>query len=162
MNETLIKNWNRVVSPQDLVYFLGDFSFLGATKSRYILDSLNGKIYLIRGNHDRDILKDLCVSRFEWVKDYYYLKVQDSDGPDSKTQPVILCHYPILSWNKMGYGSWMLHGHTHANLLFDKTKRRYDVGVDNNYMQPVGYDKIKEIMSRVKFEPIDHHKEHTR
>ena len=29
MNETIVKNWNSVVDPEDEVYFLGDLAFAG-------------------------------------------------------------------------------------------------------------------------------------
>lgn len=158
MNDQIIKNWNRCVQVNDQVYVLGDVSFGNKTKTRELLNRLNGKIFLVRGNHDHDILKgEGCVERFEWVKDYYYLKVQDTDGPDGKIQPIILMHYPILSWNHMGYGSWMLHGHTHGSLLADPTKKRHDVGVDNNCMRPISYEQVKEIMKEKIFKPVDHH-----
>ena len=159
MNTRIIENWNRVINPDDHVYLLGDVSMSSRNRTKPLIDKLKGKIFLIRGNHDNDVLKQGCVERFEWVKDYYYLKVEDSDGPNGKIQPVILFHYPILSWNHINYGSWMLHGHCHGSLPFDKTKRRFDVGIDNNYMRPVSYEQVKEIMKQVKFEPIDHHKE---
>ena len=157
MNEVLIKNWNRVVNPQDHVYHLGDFAFANKTKTRYISDRLNGKIHLIRGNHDNDILKEPCASRFEWIKDYYYLKIEDIDGADGKCQPIILFHYPIQSWNHINYGVWHLHGHCHGSLPVDKNLKRHDVGVDSNSMRPISYEQIKEIMSKREFKPVDHH-----
>lgn len=159
MHEQIIKNWNRAVTPNDHVYLLGDVSFGSQEKTRNLLDRLNGKIYLIRGNHDNDILKDLCASRFEWIKDYYYLKVQDPDGRDGKIQPIVLCHFPFASWNRMGHGSWNLHGHCHGNLPVDKNLKRHDVGVDNNFMRPISYEEVKEIMKTRTFKPVDHHKE---
>jgi calcineurin-like phosphoesterase family protein len=52
MNETLIGNWNRVVSQDDIVFHLGDFCLGGSHEWTKILNRLNGKIYLILGNHD--------------------------------------------------------------------------------------------------------------
>ena len=155
MNETLIKNWNRAVNPYDHVYHLGDFGFGNKTKLRYILDRLNGKIHLIRGNHDNDVTKELCASRFEWIKDYYYLKIEDTDGPDGKHQPIILFHYPIQSWNHINHFSWHIHGHTHGNLAVATNLKRHDVGVDNNNMRPVTYERLKEIMSKKEL-PTNH------
>ena len=51
MNETLIANWNRVIGPNDTVFHLGDFCLGGAAEWTKVLDRLNGKIYLIMGNH---------------------------------------------------------------------------------------------------------------
>jgi calcineurin-like phosphoesterase family protein len=49
MNESLIKNWNNLVKPGDLVYHLGDVSF----KTDKFIHRLNGDIVLISGNHDK-------------------------------------------------------------------------------------------------------------
>jgi calcineurin-like phosphoesterase family protein len=55
MNETIAKNWNSVVSPEDTVIHLGDLSCgLQGRKDSLseLCRSLNGNIILIKGNHD--------------------------------------------------------------------------------------------------------------
>ena len=52
MNEVLIANNNMIVDSQGTVYHLGDFS-MSLTAVKKILPQLNGKHYLILGNHDR-------------------------------------------------------------------------------------------------------------
>ena len=52
MNETIISNWNNTVGQDDIVFHLGDFCLGGSAEWTKILDRLNGKIYLIMGNHD--------------------------------------------------------------------------------------------------------------
>lgn len=47
MDADLISRWNSVVSPKDIVYHLGDFGKYNNVKK------LNGKIYLICGNHEK-------------------------------------------------------------------------------------------------------------
>ncbi len=47
MTATIIKNWNSVVSKKDIVYHLGDFGDYNMIKR------LNGKVYLICGNHEK-------------------------------------------------------------------------------------------------------------
>lgn len=47
MTENLVKNWNSVVSKKDIVYHLGDFGDYNVIKR------LNGKVYLICGNHEK-------------------------------------------------------------------------------------------------------------
>lgn len=52
MNESLIKNWNDKVAPEDTVYFLGDFA-LNFNRTLETLPKLNfKKLYFINGNHD--------------------------------------------------------------------------------------------------------------
>ena len=52
MNEALIERWNAVVGPEDTVYHLGDF-FMGPRETVFLRKRLNGKIILIKGNHDK-------------------------------------------------------------------------------------------------------------
>jgi calcineurin-like phosphoesterase family protein len=52
MHIGLINNWNSVVSANDEVFILGDFSFRGVTRTNLILSQLNGRKILIQGNHD--------------------------------------------------------------------------------------------------------------
>ncbi len=51
MNDVMIANWNSVIGKDDTVFHLGDFCLGGAAEWTKILDRLNGKIYLIMGNH---------------------------------------------------------------------------------------------------------------
>ena len=53
MDEYMIKVWNERVSPNDEVYILGDFSWYKKEKTDEILARLNGKKYLVKGNHDK-------------------------------------------------------------------------------------------------------------
>ena len=60
MNETIIANWNKVVSERDIVYHLGDFALGDKSLIPNILRRLNGCIKVIMGNHDNlDIMLKL-------------------------------------------------------------------------------------------------------
>ena len=78
MNETIIKNWNSKVNYDDEIYILGDITISrSGLEANKILERLNGKKYLIKGNHDvyiDDI--EFNESYFEWIKDYYVLDYQ--------------------------------------------------------------------------------------
>jgi calcineurin-like phosphoesterase family protein len=64
MNETIIKNHNERVKPEDIVYFIGDFCFKNSIggkegeglpiKAEELVKKLNGKFIFIKGNHDRN------------------------------------------------------------------------------------------------------------
>ncbi|NMC60227.1 MAG: hypothetical protein GYA51_12725, partial [Candidatus Methanofastidiosa archaeon] len=51
--ELIIKNWNDLISPDETVLHLGDFSFGKRSNFDLLTEQLHGKIILIRGNHDR-------------------------------------------------------------------------------------------------------------
>lgn len=67
MNEVLIENWNRVISPGDTVFHFGDFCLGGSLEWTNVLDRLNGKIHLILGNHDMKNIRQGYINRFENV-----------------------------------------------------------------------------------------------
>lgn len=128
MDEALIKNWNSVVEPEDEVYHLGDVSLGNPSFLKSILERLNGKIYLIKGNHDRKTaLSPKCIGRFEWVKDYYEADFLIGE----KHTKLCMMHYPLASWNKMHYGSFHAYGHCHGNFEHKRVQNSMDVGLDN-------------------------------
>jgi calcineurin-like phosphoesterase family protein len=55
MNDEMILRWNLRVGPQDTVYHLGDFAFGNKDFVQCIRHQLNGRIVLVRGNHDRSV-----------------------------------------------------------------------------------------------------------
>jgi calcineurin-like phosphoesterase family protein len=148
MNEALIKNWNSCVSNTDQIYILGDFMFRASSADvENIISRLNGKKYLIKGNHDKFVEdRDFNRDNFEWIKDYHVLHYQ-------KTK-FVLFHYPIFEWDGYFGGSIHLYGHVHnsGNNIKEREKfkvlgkRALNVGVDVNNFCPISIEKIvKEI-----------------
>lgn len=67
MNRTLINNFNCFVHKDDTVYILGDIAHhLTIPQAENLIRKLNGKKYLIKGNHD----KNYDPSLFEDVRDF--------------------------------------------------------------------------------------------
>lgn len=165
MNNGLIENWNKCVSPEDTVYFLGDLFFLGRKRAVDILANLNGRIHWILGNHDKEhSKKDDILSRFESVDKLKRIRIKGFQevhgGIVEFDKKIVLCHFPLLSWEGMGGGSWHLHGHCHGSL--DKSLRgfRMDVGVDcHPEYRPFSLDEVEEYMASKTFEQVDHHNE---
>ena len=53
MEEEMIRHWNAKVSKKDHVFVIGDmFGGVNTTHAGEIVHALNGRIHLIRGNHD--------------------------------------------------------------------------------------------------------------
>ena len=143
MDQELIKRWNEKVSPLDIVYHLGDISLARPERTKEILDQLNGSIFLVKGNHDKSALS--YAKRFEWIKDYYELSVEDADAPNGR-QKIILFHYAMKVWRSSFRGTWHLYGHSHGHLFDDETSRSFDVGVDCHNYEPLSYDDVKAII----------------
>jgi calcineurin-like phosphoesterase family protein len=112
MSRRMIDIWNTKVSNDDLVIHLGDFSFYSKQRTMELIDRLNGDLLWIRGNHDPVDLPH-----------YDIFEMTAHCGTK-----VVMCHYPMLSWNGMHHGSIMLHGHTHGSAK--RASKRMDVGMD--------------------------------
>ena len=133
MNNTLIDNWNKTVKKEDQVYHLGDL-YLGPKQGlRNIISNLNGKIYLIKGNHDRLTNKsyeDLGITLLKNAPIYL------------DKYKVGLTHKPIPdSMLKKGYIN--IHGHIHEKKLEDI--------YDNNFTKNKHINVSADVL---KFKPI--------
>jgi calcineurin-like phosphoesterase family protein len=147
MNETLIANWNSVVGPDDIVFHLGDFCLGGSAEWTNILNRLNGKIYLIVGNHDIKNLRQGYYSLFEHIAMQMHIEVGK--------QKIYLNHCPFLCYGGAYRDTWQLFGHVHTskqNTGIDAPRlhmlfpTQYDVGVDNNNFTPVSFEQVKRII----------------
>lgn len=140
MDEYLIEKWNNKVNKNDEVYHLGDFAFAPSNRIREILNKLNGRIYLIWGNHDKEIKHNRSIQeKFIFCREYYSLKINNL--------PIILFHYPIAVWDRQHHGSIHFYGHIHSNLdnhhpLVVELKNAYNVGVDVNNFEPKTLEEI--------------------
>lgn len=130
-DSNLILKWNERVSDKDIVFHVGDFGF-NIDHNNYILDMLKGKKFLITGNHDKKSImnKDFC-SRWDRIYNTYHEIEVPFNGVETT---IVLCHYPLASFNKSFHGAFQLHGHIHStpeNRKIPKMKHRRDVGVDS-------------------------------
>lgn len=145
MTEGLINNWNSVVTANDLVYILGDFSFMGKRKTEEVLKRLRGKKILIKGNHDYYVKGDFDRSLFEEIVDYKEIKYNGKE--------IIMFHYPIAEWNGKLHGSIHLFGHIHSNTHEENCEVKpnsFNVGVDMNGRKPVALDYILDLMQKLE------------
>jgi calcineurin-like phosphoesterase family protein len=135
MNDEMVSRWNKVVSDEDDVFHLGDFSFY---EGQRFFPLLKGKKHLILGNHDNRKVIDL-----PWESRSHYKElVRVHEG---KPYKIILFHYPIEEWNGHFHGNSLhFHGHVHARPLKSNTSFRVDVGVDCFDFKPVTLSEILE------------------
>lgn len=110
MNEALVERWNSVVKPGDTVYVLGDMFWCDSEMAISVLDSLSGRIFLIKGNHDRCHTKKFTD---KFVKVAEYMEIKDNG------RNVVLSHYPIPCFKNHFYGWYHLYGHVHNSFEFN-------------------------------------------
>lgn len=127
MDEGMIHRWNSVVGETDIVYHLGDFTFeLGQEpRVRQIFERLNGRKYLILGNHDLGNKGRVhpTIAGLGWAAaPTYALEVRDEG------RRVYLAHYAHRIWPGKAHGGYHFFGHCHGNV--PGIDRSRDVGVD--------------------------------
>jgi len=158
MDEKIILNHNKIVGQDDEIYILGDIA-MNTKYGAKCLSRMNGKKYLLKGNHDR--VRAELLEQVRWVKDYYELWIQDQDAPHKK-QLIILCHYCFCVWNKKHWQAFHCFGHSHNSLPDDPDSLSIDVGVDAiayrfskdkgnldpNQYRPISYEELKKIMNK--------------
>lgn len=153
MNETLINNWNNTVPEDGIVFDLGDFAIGGSKVWNDALSRLNGKHYLILGNHDMKNYRESYSKYFELVTQQMYIQVDDVS--------IYLNHFPYLCFGgayREQHNVWQLFGHIHSgpnakegkdlNRLCMLFPTQYDVGVDNNDYKPVSFWQVKQIIEK--------------
>lgn len=113
MDAELIRRWNNKVTADDTVYILGDFLWTTREKGAVsIINKLNGRKILIKGNHETVLRNKKACECFEDIKDYAEIVVKLSDGTK---QRCVLSHYFIPFYNGHFRGAIHLHGHSHES-----------------------------------------------
>ena len=141
MDEHLLSAWNSRVRPNDTVYILGDLIFRSKVPVDSYLSRLRGKKHLIIGNHDKGWMKKTDMSE-HFVSVERFAEI--SDGQHKMT----LCHYPLMSWNHIAKGSYMIHGHIHNSRdamyfpLMRQMPNLLNAGVEINGYHPVKLDEL--------------------
>lgn len=142
MNNTIIKNFNSIITWEDDLYLLGD-NFLGELESGISLfNQLPGKIHLIWGNHDTDNRKEVMSKCYNVVETIGYAGMIKYNK-----YHFYMSHFPTCTTNFDDYKKSLkqrtlcLAGHTHSKELFEPCGS-YNVAVDAHNCFPVSIDKI--------------------
>jgi calcineurin-like phosphoesterase family protein len=131
MDAAMVARWNETVGPDDEVWHLGDFAVRqSAARMGELLDALAGAKHLVVGNNDGKATTALR----QWASVQHYAELE-ADGTW-----LILCHYPLRTWNRIGRGALNLHGHSHGRLA--PLPRQVDVGVDLWDFRPITLRQI--------------------
>jgi len=146
-DETLIDRWNSVVNEKDIVYHLGDFARVSKIEEMNgILKRLNGKIILVKGNHES--LSDSQYSSLVKNKTLYDFHSKGLLHTSIDKVKVVLSHYPILSWKGKYNGVPHFFGHIHSGVGcygLDKNlpiqRGSCDIGTDAWDFEPVELEK---------------------
>jgi calcineurin-like phosphoesterase family protein len=124
----LIRQWNEIIKPKDVVWILGDVAF--RTNLQYVKDmlrSVRGQKRVVLGNHDDpEMLREAGLKyQFGMVKKYGFW----------------LTHAPIHPAELRG--SPNIHGHVHSATIPDD--RYLNVSAENINYTPISLEVVREI-----------------
>lgn len=155
MNQDIIDKWNSTVSPDDIVFHLGDVGFGLVEQLKPLVESLNGHKILLRGNHDMKrgtnswgnigfeytykkghiSLADLNILTKEMFDQKF---INFSDWEDNE---IFFSHSPFQCENNI----LNIHGHIH-NVPLDTTlhnpKTHICVSIEMIDYQPIALDVL--------------------
>lgn len=149
MDQTLIANWNSVVPEDGIVVHCGDFMLPHENNIKEYMkymSKLNGRILLLRGNHD---IIDLQLENEKLIS------VQDKAIIVVDGVKIYAEHYPCAAFN----GDYHVYGHVHtlsdglcygmdAESMKAMKRTTYDVGVDQNGYKPISYWKLCDVIRK--------------
>jgi calcineurin-like phosphoesterase family protein len=131
MQEQLIANYNSVVKPGDVVFWVGDVTFTEPSLMNEIMSELPGYNILVLGNHDihHGGVKNLDFDEIHKVFSLHNF---------------VVSHHP---WHDVPKGYFHIHGHTHNH----KTShpRHINVCVENTNYTPRNFTSITEKISNI-------------
>ncbi len=192
-NEGLVRVWNEKCNSDSIVFNLGDVTFSDPEGKQFmeLCRRLNFKeMYVLIGNHTSghrkiyfETLRTFldgslgCNGGNEPQFEIYPLKLEIWENKNViflpeyvevvvDDKPMVLCHYPLDSWNHMSHNSWMIHGHEHGSELRSKpftlgAGKILDVGVENlldlREGAPINYGELKKIMDKKQYVKVGHH-----
>jgi calcineurin-like phosphoesterase family protein len=147
MNAVMAERWNEVVSKDDVVYHLGDFTLEDLHHFAKWAGQLNGHIKILPGSHDQPWLKDFVASeRIQVLAPLVSVRFSEV-GVAGRSQIIVLCHYSMQVWYGSNQGSWHLFGHSHGKLR--GVGLSFDVGVDCTGFMPLSLDQVAEKMAHL-------------
>lgn len=140
----LLNRLNSKVGKNDILYILGDVSMVSREQTDKILDKINGNKILILGNHDNNIKNSTRFGEITQIKNFNFT------SPSYNNIHIVLCHYPIASWNRKVHGAGHLYGHTHGR--FKNTGLSFDIGVDCNNYYPLNLEEVINKFAKVSLD----------
>lgn len=124
--DLIIENWNRFIQPDEIVFHLGDLALGKREDTEALVPLLNGKLYLMRGNHDR-----------RGKVFYHNLGITPVEDPYPIVHPsgqrLIFSHRPITPLESDVLN---LHGHIHNNPSPDVGSSHINLSIEVRVYRP--------------------------
>ena len=133
MNKEMIIRWNSIVKKDDKVWHLGDFILGNKNIAADIISHLNGRIFLVKGNHDH--------MKNQWYRDCGIKEVYDY--PVIIRDFIVLSHAPqsFICDSRTPYVNFF--GHVHDSEIFETYgARHFCACVERHNYKPVNIEEV--------------------
>lgn len=147
MNEAIITRHNAVVQPDDDVYVLGDLMLNDNELGLECISQLNGRLHVVRGNHDSATRMDL------YEKCPNIVEITEGQFLNYRNYHFYLSHFPCLTSNfdtdkPLKARALSLAGHSHVSDPFADWDKGliFHCEMDTNNCTPWLLDDIIEKM----------------
>jgi len=124
MDKEMIKRWNNKVGREDIVLHLGDFALGSEKEVKELKDTLNGKIFLLKGNHDHKMLRK---AGFILIKGTFEIG------------NLIFSHNPLKK-EDIPHGFINVHGHIHEK----ESLNGFNASAEKMNYEPIEVEDLKE------------------
>ncbi len=139
MDDAYVEAINAAVGPRDRLIHLGDFTGPIRPRRRLVEHAAEirarircRRVELVAGNHDP-------IDRREFRK--LFSRVDElRSWKDDQGLRIVLCHYPLRTWQGRLKGAVHLFGHAHGALADEG--RSGDVGVDVRGIAPIELERL--------------------
>ena len=145
--EYMIQEYNKLIKPEDTVYFLGDISSRNDAADKFFSRIVKSRRILIGGNHDNKLGARFWLKHFDDIRGCYNLS-----GQGSERQNYLLTHIPVHPGSKARFKR-NICGHVHQNRITFVEKNKItpipdpwyrNVSVEVTGYKPVNFDEIIE------------------
>lgn len=173
----VVEGINSKLRPNDILIMLGDWC-LNTTLEQFdlLLSKINCQnIYCLWGNHNNPHEKKVYQAAMSkmfpnksepFPTEMYPFRYKNMVYLGHYVEAVlngqfiVLQHYPLIVWNEMKNGAWMLCGHSHngcpATIEESTHGKILDVGWDG-HKGPWSMEEISEVMGKKRFVATDSH-----
>ena len=124
--DLIIENWNQWIRPDDIVFHLEDLVLGKKENAEALIQLLNGKLYLMRGNHDRGGIAFYQSLGITLVKDPFHMETNGGVSLVFSHRPIV----PLLP------GLLNLHGHIHNNPAPELGARYINLSIEVREYRP--------------------------
>lgn len=143
-NDLIIKRWNELVAPDDIVIHLGDFALANGDRIEELALMLNGRKIITFGNHDKNSPLYFMNRGFDFACQRFQLNYFG--------KKILFSHKPFVE-KEIRHYDYNIHGHLHRNQhrietlnnpVYQNNRKRYILVQAEDDFKPILLKKLVE------------------